>query len=220
MSSTVFLGSIPGEHSVVNEDLRLRGINFIRSSPSELHLYGSRVYNHPSYEKYIRHLPSALQAGITSTPQPLSGGPDFRLYTETTRPLFMRTPLLIWSYPHGKTTSDLDAWKTRFSAYETTSSGKPAFSGLLNTTQLRGLINDTGPRTDTSPSINNINIDSYRVYLKLHAIFHGLARLHQYALTADDASYEDGWKQSYVMAKAAMTDLPADVRIPLHISTA
>jgi len=220
MSTTVFLGSQPGEHSVVNEDLRLRGINFIRSSPSELNLFGSRIYNHPSYEKYLNHLPSALQAGVTSAPQSLPPGPDFRLYSETSRPGFIRTPLLIWSYPQGKTTADLDAWKTRFSAYETTSSGKPAFAGLLSTSQLRGLIDDTGPHMNTSPSINNINIATYRVYLKLHAIYHGLARLHQYALTADDQSYEDGWKQAFVMAKASLTDLPAGRYIPSEIEPA
>jgi hypothetical protein len=205
MSAIVYLGTEPSSSNVVSETLKLKGINLLKASPSEMHLFGDRVYTNFGYEKYIANLPTAVASARQGHPVHYENMASFHPLREAhQRAPFCRNPALVWSYSSPNETTDRVV--AAVDGIPTTSGGKPAITGYLSSIQARQVI-DSGASKDTPFSMNNVNLSGYAVYLKLHAIYHALARLHQYPLVVGgSANVVDGWARSFLIERSAIQD--------------
>jgi len=183
MTSLVYFGSVPSSGQIVSSDVSARGLNLVREQPHKLHFVGWRDFTHPSYEMYLSTLPAALKAARENTVVTVKDRKFFYNYPGRTPPPYMKNPVIVWSYGERKPTEFFDTMKDKFNAMETVANGKPALRATLSRAQTADLISSTSPLQTIEANNTTMNIASFKVYLRLHALAHSLLRMHQYALT-------------------------------------
>jgi hypothetical protein len=182
MSAIIYYGAPVTGNQTVSEELRARGINLLRSTPYQAFPLFTLAKTTTQYQLYIQNLPSAFEAAISNT-FVLTQNP-LRYYEPTTlfAPPFMRTPSVIWDYGKVIEGGNLSAIKERFGALDSQAKGKPALQAFLSPTQVKSLIDDTNPMTKTPCTTTAINIEAYRIYIRLYKLADLYCRVTQYAL--------------------------------------
>jgi hypothetical protein len=103
MSGTIYFGAPPKDASTIATELSSRGINLIRSSPSQAFPIVHREVTSPNYALYIAHFPLAVDAAVGNKYKTF--GPNAKFYTGALPDRvssFMRSPPIIWNGPTKK----------------------------------------------------------------------------------------------------------------------
>jgi hypothetical protein len=200
-SAVIYYGAPTKAGQVVSEEVRSRGINLLRSSPSESYPEVIRVFNTPQYVNYINNLGAAFEAAVRNVYIHPKDSTHYWVPSRTTTPPFMRTPTIVWNYTRQVAPDSLSQIRDRFEASETVAQGKPALVSPLSLRQVQDLVKDTSPNDKTPSSTTTINIDSYRAYVKLNQLADLFLRVHQYPLLAaeDDEDQTSYFRNSLML---------------------
>lgn len=212
MNAVIYYGAPARAGQRVSDEVAAKGISFLRSTPSAAYPLVTRNINTPQYSIYVGNFGAAARAAeenmfIAHTNFTVYYVPK-KLYT----PVYQRTPVVVWSYDRTMTSDALAGIRERFNAAETVSNKKPAFMASLSPTQVAGLINDTTPSQTTASSTTNMNIRTYRAYLRLHKIADFFFRIHQYPLASTPAGLTNYFNNSIQVTEKLTSDSMSTVR--------
>lgn len=193
MSGIIYYGAPVSGNQSVSEELRSRGINLLRSTPFQAFPLFTISKTTLQYQLYTQNLSSAFEAAIKN--KYIIKQNNTRYYEPEAffTPSVMRVPSIIWDYGKQIDGGNLSAIKERFEALDTQAKGKPALQAFLTPTQVKSLIDDTNPMTKTPCTTTAINIEAYRIYIRLHKLADLFLRVHQYALFPEDIDAQSNY---------------------------
>jgi hypothetical protein len=210
MSSIIHYGAPLTGNQTVSEELRSRGINLLRSTPYQAFPLFTLSKTTMQYQLYTQNLATAFEAAIKN--RFILASNVIRYYEPTTlfAPVFMRTPSVIWDYGKAIEGGNLSSIKERFNASDSQAKGKPALQAFLTPKQVKDLIDDTNPMTKTPSTTTAINIEAYRMYVRLHKLADLFLRCHQYALfPANEGEQDNYFKKAF---EVRTTDIEKNLR--------
>jgi len=188
MSSLIYLGVSPPSGQIVSETIRQRGLNLLREAPCNLSVTSSRDVTTVAYERYLANVGAALQSAIEGKTISISFDTVFYAFNKTELPPFYRNPAVYWTYSEKKSADFTDKVKERFNARETICDGKVAYFANLTRDQARNLCLEQLPNQTLKRSSLYLDLASFRVVLKLYALFWAVAKLQQYPLCSTDGT--------------------------------
>jgi hypothetical protein len=191
MTTTIYFGATPTGTRLVHPDLAAKKINLIRAATCELDLAAHRWYDHDNYNFYLNQFPIFVHSFIEKKIIVSSDRPGYYKAPATHLPKFLVNPRIIFtlSNPSTETANNV---KGRFNAIECTARGKPAFTATLTKAQVASLIKDFSPITDTPYSLTSLNIDGYKIYVRLWSLVRVILKTHQYPLVSGTGTNTSG----------------------------
>lgn len=182
-NATIYYGAPTKAGQSVSAEVRSRGLNLLRSSPTDAFPTFFRSINTIQYINYTENLGAAFQAAIEDKYVYVKQTRHFYKPARSSATVFMRPPTIVWNYADKMSPDSLSSLKERFNAAESVAQGKPALIATLSLSQIKSLVDDTNPNDKTPASTTTINIGAARVYLRLHRLADLFLRTHQYPLS-------------------------------------
>lgn len=191
MSSLIYLGVPPSSGQLVSESIRQRGLSLLREAPCNLSLTASRDVTTVGYERYLGNLGAALLSAIEKKPVTITQEIAYYAFSGTDLPPFYRGPQVYWRFSEKKSGDFLERMKERFNARETVADGKVAFFSTPTRAQARALVGEYSAMQVLPRSSLYLDLNSFRVSLKLYSLFWAIARLQQYPLCSSDTVMDE-----------------------------
>jgi hypothetical protein len=197
MNGIIYFGAQPSNTQTVSQELSSRGINLLRSTPSQGCPQVIREVSSASYTLYENFFPKALEAALQNKYMHFdTKGPSYcQMDLPKNNSAFQRTPPIVWNYPgKDKTPEAISQIRDRYDAVETVSQGRPALMAILRPDQVATLL-ESNPSKTTPASLTAINISAYQGYLILHRLAHLYLCVNQYSLMSEGVDSESEFYQ-------------------------
>lgn len=186
MNAVIHYGAPTKAGQVVSAEVQTKGLNLVRTTPTLAFPEVDRKYTTPQYLNYQNNLAAAVEAAIENKYVYFKSSQHFYQPSTLFQSPYMRIPVVVWSYGREISGDSISQIRERYSGAETMSQGRPALLAALSPTQVKSLVQDTSPVQTTPSSSTNMNINSYRVYVRLHKLADLFFRIHQYPLIAKE----------------------------------
>jgi len=209
-NAVLYCGAPTKGNQSVSEEVRSRGINLLRSTPTASYPEVISDVYHFQYLNYRNHFAAACKAAITDKYVYLNDASKFFYLPTTTLPTFHRLGNIIWNFDRGVASETLSSIRERYNAVETMAQGKPAFCATLTYTQLTSLCKEYKPNDKTPASTTTMNISGARGYKQLSQIADLFLRVHQYPLMPTDKTKSSYFKDAL---QVTMKDVEADTKV-------
>jgi len=175
----IYFGAPAKNQDSAPAELRSRGLNYLRASPSSIDVNVTLEYRQPGFTLYKNNLPAFIKAarhkaGVSSRK------PIYHAEPHTTVPPFMANPRIIWSYNNKLTPEQIDQKKRIHSAKETQIKGRLAFEAMHGGPQWWRGLKDDNPVTVTASNSTNMNMAGYVTYTVLNRLVDQFFRVNQY----------------------------------------
>lgn len=180
-SAIYYFGALPSSTQTVSNEMRSKGINLLRSSPSSVFPMVSREFTTPQYDLYCTNFAAFIQAVFTKKPVKLEDKTIYYVPVHKTIPDVMSNPTIVWGYADQKDSSFVEDIKARFNAVEILAKGKPVFSAELTLPQAQSIMK-TNPTLTSPTSTTTINLSTYTTYVYLWRLADLFLRVNQYPL--------------------------------------
>lgn len=183
MSSLFYFGAPPFKSQKVSSDLAAKGLNYIRTSPSEVFPTITRDFTTPQYEVYCSQFAAFVKSVVTKKPVPLDQEVVYFPNPSKKMPELFNDYSIIWSYDEDVNAEKVAEICGRYNAVTTPAKGKNAFLADLKPSQIASLLkSDLVPSLTTPSTTSNMNIATFKAYNKLMKLADTFFRVHQYSL--------------------------------------
>lgn len=189
-SSVIYFGIQPTAKQEVADDVKAKGLNFLRVEPSKVITFGHPTTIQPNFAVYKSHLPLFIEAAMSGTKVTAMSNPFIPINARGLDILPIPFPSLYISWQHEISEEVRDAlrsngWK------DTMTRGKTAMYHTKPSLDIVRSALETKPSSTTPAPENGINIFTFRKALLIVRLISTFLRIHQYPAFTDEEHEEE-----------------------------